>query len=186
MSASRTPRERIESLKKSANLQATAHAWLRDYHVRWNYLLTYAALIPTATLLLFPLTTDDFVINALHMSPNNFKILNATVALFAFIAVLVQMVWRPDSLAKAHRSAVNHYADAKSAAGRLLESPTVDPTEARVVEEKYLNVPGLPSIPESRFLRLKQLHLQKLRLSQNLDHNPWMRLWRLPWQKPEA
>lgn len=182
----KSPREHIEALKKSANLQASAHAWLSDYHSRWNFVLTYAALIPTAALLMFPLTTDDVVINVLRLTPNSFKLLNAAVALLAFIAVLVQMVWRPDSLAKAHRNAVDHYANAKSAAQNLLENATIDPTDARVLEEQYLNVQGLPPIPENRFLRFKQRHLQKLQLSQELDRNPWLSLPRFSWQNPDV
>ncbi len=70
---------------------------MRDYYSGWNFWLTIGALIPTAALLLFPLTTDNFIINGLHLTPNNFKLINAAVALFAFVMVLVQMVWRPDS-----------------------------------------------------------------------------------------
>lgn len=184
--AEKSARERLEGLKERANFQASAHAMLHDYYAYWNGFLTFAALIPTAALLLFPLTTDDFVLNALHMAPNNFKVLNALVALCAFVAVLIQMVWRPDSLAKAHRRAVGHYTDAKFAARRLLENAHIDPTEARVLEEKYLDVQGLPAIPEDRFLRLKQRHLQKLSLSMRLDENPWLSLTRWPWQRPKS
>lgn len=178
-------RDKIKSLKEVANQQATAHAWLRDYYNRWNVILTCAALIPTAALLLFPLTGDDIVKDTLHMIPDTFKLLNAGVALFAFIAVLIQMVWRPDSLSKAHRHAVGHYTDQKFAARRLLENEQIDPTDAKVLEEKYLNVQGLPPIPEKRFLRLKQWHRQKLALSKEIDRDPWYSLFRLPWQKPK-
>jgi hypothetical protein len=178
-----TPRERLDGLMGRANFQASAHAMLHDHYAFWNAFLTYAALIPTAALLLFPLTTGDFVVNALHMLPSAFKIVNAIVALAAFVAVLIQMVWRPDSLAKAHRRAVTHYTDAKFAARRLLENEHIDAMDARILEEKYLDVQGLPAIPEDRFLRLKQRHLQKLSLSKQLDQDPWLPLFRLPWQK---
>lgn len=76
-------------------------------------------MIPTATLLLLSLVSDDFVTSAFHISPAAFKILNAAVAVFAFIMVLIQMVWRPDSRSKAHRHAVEHYTNAKFATRRL-------------------------------------------------------------------
>jgi hypothetical protein len=184
--AQQSPRDRVDGLKQTANLQATAHAWLRDHYNRWNLILTCAALIPTAALLVFPLTTDDFVLNTFHTTPNNFKVLNAGVALFAFIAVLIQMVWRPDSLSKAHRRAVDHYTDAKFAARRILDTDPIDPINVKILEEKYLNVQGLPPISERRFLPLKQWHLRKLRLSKKLDQSPWISLVRFPWQKPDA
>ncbi len=169
-------RTRVEGLKKRANLQASAHAMLRDHYARWNGFLTYAALIPTAALLLFPLTTDDFVTSALRMTPNAFKITNAGIALAAFVAVLIQMVWRPDSQAKAHRRAVEHYTSAKFEARRLLESDPVPTDGAQRLEDKYLDIQGLPAIPDDRFLRLKQRHLQKIELSKKLDVNPWLKL----------
>jgi hypothetical protein len=171
-----TIRESLKKLQERANLQASAHATLRDHYAFWNFWLTIGALIPTATLLLFPLVSDDFITSTFHMSPSAFKILNAAVALFAFIMVLIQMVWRPDSRSKAHRHAVEHYTYAKFATRRLLETDTIDPRDAKALEEGYLAVRGLPDIPEYKFLRLKQLHLQKVRLSAELDKNPWLRL----------
>ena len=169
-------RLRLKKLKERANLQASAHAILRDHYGFWNYWLTIGALIPTATLLLFPLVTDDFVTTAFHMSPVAFKIVNAVVALFAFVMVLIQMVWRPDSRSKAHRHAVEHYTNAKFEVRRLLEAEAIDPRDAKTLEETYLDVRGLPDIPEQKFLRLKQRHLQKMQLSGELDKNPWLQL----------
>jgi hypothetical protein len=169
-------RDRLSKLKERANLQASAHAVLRDHYALWNYWLTIGALIPTAALLLFPLVTDDFIVSALHMSPAAFKLLNAAVALFAFVAVLIQMVWRPDSLSKAHRRAVEHYTAAKFDTRRLLEASNIVPSDAKILEQTYLEVRGLPDIPEGKFLRLKQRHLQKVALSAELDKNPWLHL----------
>jgi hypothetical protein len=42
----------------------------------------------------------------------------------------------------------------------LLETDTIDPRDAKALEEGYLAVRGLPDIPECKFLRLKQLHLE--------------------------
>lgn len=169
-------RGHLKKLKARANLQASAHAYLRDHYSFWNFWLTIGALVPTATLLLFPLVTDDFIVSAVHISPNAFKLINAGVALFAFVMVLVQMVWRPDSLSKAHKRAVEHYTVAKFETRRLLEQQTVDPRDARSLEERYLDVRGLPNIEERHFLRLKQRHLQKLVLSAELDKDPWLNL----------
>lgn len=169
-------RIRLEKMKGRANLQASAHAVLRDRYSSWNFWLTIGSLVPTATLLMFPLVTDDFVVSGLHMTPIAFKLLNAAIALFAFVAVLVQMTWRPDSLAKAHRHAVGHYTSAKFEARRLLDASELNPNAVKVLEQTYLDVQGVPDIRDDEFLKLKQRFLQKLQLSSDLDKDPWIQL----------
>jgi hypothetical protein len=164
-------------------MQTTAHAWLLDHYRLWNFWLTIGALIPTATLLLFPLVEDDFVIHALHLSPDSFKLINAAVALTAFVAVLVQLVWKPDSLSAAHARAVDHYTNAKFDVRRLLEQSEIDPRDATTVEEKYLDTRGLPTIGERRFLWLKRWHLRKVALSRALSADPWTKLSFMPWSR---
>lgn len=166
-------RKRLETLRESSNMQATAHAWLRDHYRFWTFWLTIGALIPTAALLLFPLVQDDFVQRALRTSPDTFKLANAAVALAAFVAVLVQLVWKPDSLSAAHARAVDHYTNAKFDIRRLLEQTEIHSRDATTVEEKYLDVRGLPTIAERRFLQLKRWHLRKVALSRLLSADPW-------------
>jgi hypothetical protein len=168
-------RSRLERMKDASNLQATAHATLRDIYKAWNFWLTLAALIPTATLLMFPLVSDDFITRSLHITPDAFKITNAVVALFAFIAVLVQLVWKPDSLSAAHARAVAHYTNAKFDIRRLLEREAPAVRDIEIVEEKYLDTRDLPPIEEKRFLPLKQWHLQKIQTSKELESDPWQR-----------
>jgi hypothetical protein len=115
------------------------------------------------------------------MSPDAFKLVNAGVALAAFVAVLVQLVWKPDSLSAAHARAVDHYANAKFDVRRLLEQSEIHPRDAMAVEEKYLDVRGLPTIAENRFLPLKRWHLRKVALSRALSADPWIRLPLLQW-----
>ncbi len=179
-------RKRLETLRESSNMQATAHAWLRDHYRFWTFWLTIGALIPTAALLLFPLVQDDFIQRALHASPDGFKLVNAGVALMAFVAVLVQLVWKPDSLSAAHARAVNHYTNAKFDVRRLLEQPDIDVRNATMVEEKYLDVRGLPTIGERRFLPLKRWHLRKVVLSRRLSADPWAQLPFMPWSRWSA
>jgi len=178
-----TIRKRLETLRESSNMQATAHAWLRDHYRFWNFWLTIGTLIPTAALLLFPLVQDDFVQRALRVSPDAFKLANAAVALIAFIAVLIQLVWKPDSLSAAHARAVDHYTNAKFDVRRLLENSQIDERNATTVEEKYLDVRGLPTINERRFLPLKRWHLRKVELSRRLSVDPWARLPFQPWSR---
>jgi len=174
-------RKRLETLRESSNMQATAHAWLRDHYRFWSFWLTIGALVPTAALLLFPLVQDDFIVRALGASPDTFKLANAGVALAAFVAVLVQLVWKPDSLSAAHARAVDHYTNAKFDIRRLLEQSEIHPRDATTVEEKYLDVRGLPTIAERRFLPLKRWHLRKVALSRLLSADPWAKPPSAPW-----
>jgi hypothetical protein len=181
------PVDRLRRLRRVADQQASMHAILRDQYRTANFYLTFASLIPTAALLCFALAPDDLVRDTLGMSPNVFKLLNTFVAFCAFICVLVQLVWKPDSRAEGHGHAVDHYTNAKYDVDRLLESPeSVDYSQARFVEERYLDKRSLPTIPDAKFNRLKQRHLRKVDLSKRLDADPWMRLPRLPWEKPTS
>ena len=164
-------RERLKKLRHGADLLAYSHSCLRDYYNNWNYWLTIGSLVPTAALLLFPLTSDDFVTSTLHMSINAFKLLNAGVALLAFIMVLVQMVWRPDARSKLHRRAVHHYTQTKYETRRLIEAEGLDDRAVGLVEQNYLDDGSLPVIEQNRFLRLKEQHLQRLAASRRLDES---------------
>ena len=109
------------------------------------------------------------------------------IALFAFVCILVQLVWKPDTRFDAHRRAVDHYVNAKYDVQRLLDAPTkLDVTAVRLVEERYLEVRNLPPIRDAHFPRLKQRHLRKVDLSKRLDKNPWIHLPFLPGGRPRG
>jgi len=148
----------------SSNMPASAHAVLRDHYAFWNFWLTLGALVPTAALLCLVLVTDDFAQRAFHVSPDALKLINASVALFAFVCVLVQLVWKPDSREAAHAHAVGYFAKTRLEAGSFLD------------ERDALNVRGLPPIRHATFVRLKQLHLQATYLSRRLEIDPWLSL----------
>ena len=163
------------------------HSVLRDRYATANFYLTLGSLIPTAALLCLALVSDQFAQSAMGLTPDHFKIFNAAVALFAFLCILIQLVWKPDSRSDAHARAVDHYANAKYDAKHLLDSPeALEPMTVRIVEEKYLDQRGLPPIPDAKFNWLKQRHLRKVDLSRRLDENPWMRLPRWPWERPKT
>lgn len=170
-------RARLENLRRVANQQSSMHSVLRDGYAFWNFVLTLAALIPTAALLCLALVPDDFAQRAMGFTPDHFKLFNAGVALFAFVCVLIQLVWKPDSRSAAHARAVEHYANAKYDASRQLDETTApDAATVKIIEEKYLDVRGLPPIRDAQFNRLKQQHLRKVDLSKRLDKDPWIRL----------
>jgi hypothetical protein len=154
------------------NFQSTAHAALRDHYAFWNFWLTIGALIPTAALLCLVFVTDDFAQRALHVSADGLKILNAIVALFTFVCVLIQLVWKPDSREAAHAYAAEHFS------GMLLRTLSHEGEDFHESGGKThdLDVRGLPPIPDKSYLKLKQHHLQRIHISELLEVDPWIAL----------
>jgi len=159
----------LQKLKDNCNMQATAHAWLRDWLGSWNLRLTIAAVFMTAMLLPFSLASDPFVSGVLHLTPNGFKLANAAVALIAFGLVLVQLAWQPGTQSRAHGLAVEHYTKAKLAIQRLEQSGDVTFAKIEQIQEFYLDQGDLPPIPEKRFIDLKRWHMKKLSESRAID-----------------
>lgn len=176
----------LKRLGNTANLQATMHAAERDRYSRANLWLTVGALILTASLLPLSLVSDDFVAHVLGMNSGNFKLLTALIALAAFVLVLIQLSWRPDTLSSAHAQAVNHFTRAKFEARRLQQFGEVTLNHVAQLEDKYLDVRDLPPIKEHRFLPLKKWHRQKIKVSIALDRDSSLNIDQRLQQKQEC
>jgi hypothetical protein len=142
----------------------TAHALLRDRYAFWNFWLTIGALVPTAILLCLVFVTDDFASRVFHLSGDGLKVVNAATAVFAFVCVLIQLVWKPDSLQTAHAHANHFYQEL------ILRSSPREPGELgyEVAVSRHL-----PPLRESSYIRLKRFHVRKEYLSRKLDESPW-------------
>jgi hypothetical protein len=149
---------------------------MRDHYSFWNFWLTISALVPTAALLCLVFVSDDFARRTLHITPDGLKLLNATVALFAFICVLIQLVWKPDSREAAHAYAVEYYGGMLDA-NELLDDATCQPSYT-LLHGKDFRTRSLPPIRYAALARLKQAHLQTLCVSRLLERDPWMALTR--------
>lgn len=161
----------LAKLKQNCNMQSTAHASLRDQLGGWSLGLTVSALFVTAALLPLSLVSDSFASEALHLTPDNFRLVNASVVLLAFFLVLLQLAWQPGSRSSAHGQAVKHYSRAKLAIRRLEQRCDVNLGDVELIEESYLDERDLPPIPENQFIRLKKWHAQKLAQSKSIDEN---------------
>jgi hypothetical protein len=148
---------------------------MRDHYAFWNFWLTIGALVPTAALLCLVLVTDDFARGALHVTPDELRLINAGVALFTFICVLVQLVWKPDSREAAHAFAVVHYSDSCRAAS-ISEASEMGRAELALLSGREHGTRAMPPIRYAALVRLKQVHLQTMQLNCLLSDDPWMAL----------
>jgi len=110
--------------------------------------------VPNAALLCLVFVGDDFASQALHVTPNELKLLNGFIGLFTFVCVLVQLVWKPDSLVAAHAHAAEHYARFDH-----VSSP--------------LDTRFLPPLPAARITEFQRVHFQRLEMARRLETDPW-------------
>lgn len=132
---------------------------MRDHYGFWNFWLTIGALVPTAAMLCLVFVTDEFASQSLHLSPTELKLVNAGVALFTFVCVLVQLVWKPDSHEVAHARAAEYFARREIGIARDGDHETF--------------VRSFPPIPSAKETRLKRIHLQREHASRILETDPW-------------
>ncbi len=116
--------------------------------------------------------SDDFAQRALHLTADDLKLVNGSVALFTFVCVLIQLIWKPDSREAAHAYAAEHF----NSIVRVSPKAEASDVASSIPYSEGLDVRGLPPIPQTELLRLKRLHLQQLRISELLEVDPWMEI----------
>jgi hypothetical protein len=168
----------LKTMNRRANQTATMHSRLRDYYAWWNSATNIFLLIFSACLLSIAFMSEDFLQRTTGISPDTFKWINGITATANFSMSLVLLAWQPAEKAAAHAQAVNHYAKIRYEIRRLeAKSDQLTEDKVRALEESYFNTHDLPGISEKQFLPLKQWHLLKVALSQELDSNPYQPLW---------
>jgi hypothetical protein len=168
-----TTRNQLEKLKRKADQQATAHAWLRDRYSLLNSILSTASLVTGVFLLAIVMASADLVKRTLGIPTDWYQWFVALLAAGSFSIVIVQLAWRFDSKTTLHDQAVRHYTKASYSASRMIrESGVIAPERVVALQSDYLDDRDLPRIPETKFLPLKQWHLRKVQMSRELDKNP--------------
>jgi hypothetical protein len=164
---------RLTILRRKADMQATAHAWLHDFYGNQNSLLTLVSLISGVILVALVLVTPGFVQESTGLPQQAYSVLVAGLAIAEFSIVVALLAWRPDVKASDHNRAVQYFSrwthtftDAMLAPERLTAEKVTQ------LEQRYLEEEDLPRIPEARFLELKRWYLLKVQISQELDKNP--------------
>lgn len=172
--------EELDALRLKADLQVSSHSYLRDYYLGWGQRLNLYTLVCSAILLLFTLTTTDFVERTLGLSADGYKWAIATAAFFTFCLSLVDLAWNPSSKSKAHDQAVGHYLRMNYEVRNLMIAGSgVNGEKVRWIQEEFLDASDLPRIPEGKSLKFKQRYLVKLAMARVLAENPHQPLWLL-------
>ena len=169
--------KQLERLKRKADQQATAHAWLRDHYQLGHSVLSTISLVTGIFLLAIVMATPDLIQRTIGIPPDWYQLFLAVLAAGSFSIVAVQLAWRIDAKATLHDQAVRHYTKVAYQASKAVED-TSQVSKERVddILEGYLDVRDLPRIPEAKFLKLKQWHLKKVGMSKELDKNPYEKL----------
>jgi hypothetical protein len=166
-------RSQLENLKRKADQQATAHAWLRDRYRLLNSILSTTSLVAGVFLLAIVMASPDLVNRTLGIPPDWYQWFLALLAAGSFSIVIVQIAWRFDAKSTLHDQAVRHYTKVGYSASRIIRaSDTISAEKVAAIQNEYLDDHDLPRIPESKFLPLKQWHLRKVQMSKELDGNP--------------
>jgi hypothetical protein len=165
--------ERAGKIRRKADQQVTAHAWMRDMYLFRHALFTTVSLISGLFLIATIMASPQLVGSTLHISAGAFQWIMAIFAVASYSIVVLILAWRFDVRAEQHNQAVRHYTKAAYRASRLIERGTPGtPSELDALEAEYLDDRDLPRIPEKRFLALKKWHLQKVEISRALSRDP--------------
>ncbi len=166
--------KQLEKIRRKADQQATAHAWLRDRYQLVHSILSTVSLVTGVFLLAIVMATPDLIQRTIGIPSDWYQWFVAIFAAGSFSIVAVQLAWRLDAKATLHDQAVRHYTKVAYQASNSAKEPNgIAKDEVDEILEEYLDVRDLPRIPESKFLKLKQWHLRKVRMSKELDKNPY-------------
>jgi len=140
-----------------------AHVWIS------SILLTISTLLVGLTFV-----SEDFVLSSVGLSSNSLKWIIGITSILNFTGVLLLAEWKFQDRAASHREAVRFYFSIVNRIRTMLDSGE-EITEKKVDEMRteYGRTNALPKIPDSRFLNLKQWHLQKVAISRELNQRPF-------------
>lgn len=176
---SRQPSTVLGKIKKKSQMLADMHGQLADYYSRLQGFIYFGSLLTSCLILSLTFISDDFMAGTLHLMPDSFKWLKAIIAVLNFFAGLFLAIAKPSSLEAQNREAINHYTKALYAIRDLEERGNITDQDVKDIQEQYLDDSGLPRIPGTKFLKLKQRYLVKVEISRFLETNPHAWVWYL-------
>ena len=166
-------RSQLENLKRKADQQASAHAWLRDFYSFFHSTLSTISLVAGVFLLAIVMASPELISRTIGVPPEWYPWFTALLAGGSFSVVVIQLAWRLDVKATTHGHAVRHYTRVRYLASTALQRGSeISADQVAEIQREYLDDRDLPRIPEKRFLGLKRWHLMKVQVSKELDKNP--------------
>jgi hypothetical protein len=167
-------RQDLKLLRDKADMLASIHSRLSDGYSKSYTVITSVLLVISTLLVGLTFISDDFVHAGLGINADSLKWIVGIISILNFSGVMLLVEWKFQDKAAQHREAVRFYFGIVNRIRRLLDSG-LDITDD-IVEEirtEYGRTQGLPKIPDSRFLKLKQWHLQKVAISREISGHPF-------------
>jgi hypothetical protein len=166
-------REEVERIRRVADQLCTAHASLRDRFKRRALLLDIIILLASAWLTAVAFADSRFDKWLIPFGIDS----HLWIGLFGvivFFLTIIQFKVDWSGKAEAHARSFGMYAEVKREASYLLASSAAIPArEFQRLAARYDMASDVGTgVPEKDFLRLKRLHLMKVKISKLLDQTP--------------
>lgn len=163
----------IDRIRRVSDLMCTAHSVLSERYRTYSMLLSLAVLLLSAWLAAMALANPKYVS---ILTPKNLdsELWMGLLALFTFGLTIIELKIDWKSLAVAHHTSRDLYADAKREAV-IFKAENRKPEQADFfrINSRYeqANAAGI-SVPDKHFLKLKRKHQLKVEVSKKLDKSP--------------
>ena len=165
--------EDVETIRKVSDMMVTCHSSLRDSCSRHASTIDVIVLIMSAWLTAIAFAPDELLL-LLNPFPINTKYLIGILATFTFTLTIFEMKLDFKGRREMHDAAARSYTRIKQKITQLSGEPE-STTEEQLAEIRHqYSAAGEYSIviPESKFLRLKANHRNKIEISRHLDKHP--------------
>lgn len=167
-------RKELKNLKDKADLLASIHSRLSDEYSRAHTWLSSILLAISTLLVGLTFISEDFVYKSIGMSPDVLKWVIGLTSILNFLGILLLAEWRFQDKAASYREAVRFYFGIVNRIRKILDSgEKITEQTMEEIRMEYGRTSSLPKIPDSRFLKLKQWHLQKVAISRELSSHPF-------------
>jgi hypothetical protein len=166
-------REEVERIRRVADQLCTAHAALRDRFKQRALLLDVVILLSSAWLTALAFIDPRFDKWLIPFGIDS-QLWIGLFGVIVFCLTLIQFKVDWGGRAEAHSRSFSMYAEVKREAGYLLASTSDVPArEFQRLAARYDMASDVGTgVPEKDFLRLKQQHVMKVRISKLLDQKP--------------
>jgi hypothetical protein len=164
----------LKLLRDKADMLASIHSHLSDRYSTSYTIITSVLLVISTLLVGLTFVSDQFIQVGLGINADSLKWIVGIVSILNFSGVMLLAEWKFQDKSAQHREAVRFYFGIVNRIRRLLD--TKQEITEDIIEEirtEYGRTQGLPKIPDSRFLKLKQWHLQKVAISRELSNHPF-------------
>lgn len=166
--------QELRSLKDKADLLASIHSKLSDDFYRAHNWLSSILLVISTLLVGMTFISEDFVYSSIGLSSGAQKWAIGITSILNFAGVLLLAEWRFQEKAATYQEAVRFYFGIVNKIRMTLDSgEKITEEKVQEIRNEYGRTNALPKIPDSRFLKLKQWHLQKVAVSRELNKHPF-------------